>query len=44
MNNASACMVTASAIELSGAIHRPACGEPPALTDERVLAGGSSGR
>jgi hypothetical protein len=37
-------MVTASAIALAGAIHRPACGEPPTLTDERVLVGGSSGR
>ena len=44
MNNPRACMVTAIAIEFSRAIHRPACGEPPVLTDERVLVGGSSGR
>jgi hypothetical protein len=44
MNNPRACTVTASALELAGVIHLPACGEPPALTDERVLVGGSSGR
>jgi hypothetical protein len=44
MNNPRARAQIGRAIELSGAIPRPPCGEPPAPTGEPVRVGGSEGR